>query len=88
MDSVQAKTESCFLSRYMKSELQVMLSMPLQVSKAFPDYPRGSLGCVNSYRNNSIFHFDMVLFLNLVVFLDTCCDISLKKKKESLMVYY
>lgn len=82
VDSVQAKTESYFLIRYMKRELQVMLTMPLQVSKTFPDDPTGSLGCVNSYRKSTIFHFDMVLFLNLLMILDTCCHISLKRKKK------
>lgn len=79
---MQAKTESYFLIRYMKRELQVMLTMPLQVSKTFPDDPTGSLGCVNSYRKSTIFHFDMVLFLNLLMILDTCCHISLKRKKK------
>lgn len=81
VDSVQAKTESYFLSRYMKRELQVVLTMTLQVSKAFPDDPTGSLA-QNSYRKSSIFHFDMVLFLNLLMFLDTCCHISLERKRK------
>lgn len=76
VDSVQAKTESYFLRKCMKRELQVMLTMPLQVSGVFPDDPRGSLGYVKRYRNSFILHFDIGFILNLVV-LDTLCYSSL-----------
>lgn len=79
---MQAKTESYFLRRYMKRELQVMLTMPLQVSKSFPDDRSRSLGCVNSYKNSSIFHFDIGFIPKSSCVLDSCYHNSLKRKKK------
>lgn len=59
-----------------------MLTVPLQVSKAFPNDPRGSLRCVHSYRNSSIFHFDISFIPKSSCVLDSCCHSSLKRKKK------